>query len=109
MFIVSFPINKSVKSNYNLVTECLFFFKIILTIVLINFYRAMAVCISLMLGRIGSVTGSNVMGALIETHCETALYSSSIALILAGCLGFLMPKTQDEKKSINDNETISIH
>ncbi|KAI8122692.1 Synaptic vesicle glycoprotein 2B [Lucilia cuprina] len=66
--------------------------------------RAMAVCISLMLGRIGSVTGSNVMGALIETHCEAALYSSSTALILAGCLGFLMPKTQHNKKSIEDNE-----
>ncbi|XP_065364983.1 synaptic vesicle glycoprotein 2B-like [Calliphora vicina] len=64
--------------------------------------RAMAVCISLMLGRIGSVTGSNVMGALIETHCEAALYSSSCALILAGCLGFLMPKTQDTKKQINN-------
>ena len=59
----------------------------------------MAVCISLMLGRIGSVTGSNVMGALIESHCEVALFSSSGALILAGILGFLMPKT----KTNNDN------
>ncbi|KAM7350331.1 uncharacterized protein ACRADG_008940 [Cochliomyia hominivorax] len=66
--------------------------------------RAMAVCISLMLGRIGSVTGSNVMGALIETHCEAALYSSAIALILAGCLGFLMPKTQGDKKPTSDSE-----
>ncbi|TMW48986.1 hypothetical protein DOY81_005930 [Sarcophaga bullata] len=66
--------------------------------------RAMAVCISLMLGRIGSVTGSNVMGALIESHCEVALFSSSGALILAGILGFLMPKTHDiGKKTDTDN------
>ncbi|KAI8122857.1 Synaptic vesicle glycoprotein 2B [Lucilia cuprina] len=54
--------------------------------------RAMAVCISLMLGRIGSVSGSYIMGALIERHCKLAFYISSLALILAGCLGFLMPK-----------------
>lgn len=66
----------------------------------------MAVCISLMLGRIGSVSGSYVMGALIETHCELAFYTSSFALILAGCLGFLMPKTQEVKKPIDNNETI---
>lgn len=63
----------------------------------------MAVCISLMLGRIGSVTGSNVMGALIESHCEVALYSSSGALILAGILGFLMPKTQNAAKKTSDD------
>ncbi|XP_037805450.1 synaptic vesicle glycoprotein 2B-like [Lucilia sericata] len=68
--------------------------------------RAMAVCISLMLGRIGSVSGSYVLGALIETHCELAFYTSSFALIMAGCLGFLMPKTQDNKKPNNDNENI---
>ncbi|XP_065365581.1 synaptic vesicle glycoprotein 2B-like [Calliphora vicina] len=68
--------------------------------------RAMAVCISLMLGRIGSVSGSYIMGALIETHCELAFYSSSFALILAGCLGFLMPKTQNTKNTNNDNEYI---
>ncbi|XP_037805448.1 synaptic vesicle glycoprotein 2B-like [Lucilia sericata] len=68
--------------------------------------RAMAVCISLMLGRIGSVSGSYIMGALIESHCELAFYTSSFALILAGCLGFLMPKTQDNKKQNNDTQTI---
>uniref|UniRef100_A0A1I8MZK1 Major facilitator superfamily (MFS) profile domain-containing protein n=1 Tax=Musca domestica TaxID=7370 RepID=A0A1I8MZK1_MUSDO len=60
--------------------------------------RAMAVCISLMVGRIGSVTGSNVLGALIETHCEEALYSSSIALVVAAILALLMPKAASEKK-----------
>lgn len=64
----------------------------------VAFCRAMAVCISLMLGRIGSVAGSNVWGALIETHCEEALYSSSISLIVAGFLGILMPKPAIEQK-----------
>ncbi|XP_061394663.1 synaptic vesicle glycoprotein 2B-like [Musca vetustissima] len=60
--------------------------------------RAMAVCISLMVGRIGSVTGSNVLGALIETHCEEALYTSSFALVAAAILALLMPKAPLEKK-----------
>lgn len=63
----------------------------------------MAVCISLMLGRIGSVAGSNIMGAFIETHCEVALYSGPVSLIVAGFLGFLMPKTPDEKKPDENN------
>ncbi|XP_073828252.1 synaptic vesicle glycoprotein 2B-like [Musca autumnalis] len=65
--------------------------------------RAMAVCISLMVGRIGSVTGSNVLGALIDTHCEEALYSSSISLVVAAVLGLLMPKAVSEKKKKPQN------
>lgn len=34
--------------------------------------RAMAVCIILMSGRIGSVVGSNSIGFLIESNCELA-------------------------------------
>ncbi|XP_046802056.1 synaptic vesicle glycoprotein 2C-like [Lucilia cuprina] len=83
---------------------------IVMSAVVVDIYptnlRAMAVCISLMLGRIGSVSGSYVLGALIECHCELAFYTSSFALIMAGCLGFLMPKTQDNKKPNNDNENI---
>ncbi|XP_059222509.1 synaptic vesicle glycoprotein 2B-like [Stomoxys calcitrans] len=79
----------------------------VMNTILVDIYptnlRAMAVCISLMLGRIGSVVGSNALGALIETHCEEALYSSAISLIIAGCLGLLMPKPA---KSLKDAEII---
>lgn len=34
--------------------------------------RAVAVCIILMSGRVGSVVGSNVVGFLIENNCEMA-------------------------------------
>lgn len=59
--------------------------------------RAMAMCISLMMGRIGSVTGSNVLGALIDTHCAAALHTSAGALIIAGCLSLLLPKPKTQK------------
>ncbi|KAM7350063.1 synaptic vesicle glycoprotein 2A-like [Cochliomyia hominivorax] len=54
--------------------------------------RAMAVCISLMMGRLGSVVGANIVGALLSNHCEAAFLTSGIGLIFAGCLGFFIAK-----------------
>ncbi|XP_017488518.1 PREDICTED: uncharacterized protein LOC108376786 [Rhagoletis zephyria] len=65
--------------------------------------RAMAVCISLMIGRIGSVTGSSILGALIETHCEWALFSPSVALIVAGILGLFLPKANHAPRTAKDD------
>lgn len=64
--------------------------------------RAMAICISLMCGRIGSVTGTNVVGVLLENHCKTGLLIAGVSLILSGVLAFLLPKTS--KKPINEND-----
>lgn len=67
----------------------------------------MAVCISLMIGRIGSVSGSNILGILIETHCETALYSPAVGLIIAGALGFLLPNSNKYVAKPKDMENTS--
>ncbi|XP_011177279.2 synaptic vesicle glycoprotein 2B [Zeugodacus cucurbitae] len=69
--------------------------------------RGMAVCISLMIGRIGSVSGSNILGLLIETHCEMALYSPAVALIIAGALGFLLPSAKQAVAKPKDLENTS--
>ncbi|XP_037936819.1 synaptic vesicle glycoprotein 2B-like [Teleopsis dalmanni] len=61
--------------------------------------RAMAVCISMMIGRIGSVSGTNAIGILVETHCNTTLISSAAALILAGFLSLLLPHPKMQIKS----------
>lgn len=52
----------------------------------------MAVCISLMMGRLGSVAGANIVGALITNHCDSAFIASGVSLIVAGFLGFLIVK-----------------
>ncbi|XP_017475873.1 PREDICTED: synaptic vesicle glycoprotein 2A-like, partial [Rhagoletis zephyria] len=54
--------------------------------------RAMAVCISLMMGRLGSVVGANVVGALLSNHCDIAFIVSGVSLILSGFLGFFITK-----------------
>lgn len=44
-------------------------------------YRAMAICISLMMGRLGSVVGANLVGFLLDYHCEAAFYICGVSLI----------------------------
>ncbi|XP_061390195.1 synaptic vesicle glycoprotein 2A-like [Musca vetustissima] len=61
--------------------------------------RAMAVCISLMMGRLGSVAGANIVGALIINHCDTAFILSGSSLIFAAFLGFLIVK-KNKKQSL---------
>lgn len=53
--------------------------------------RAMAVCIILMSGRIGSVVGSNVVGYLIERNCELAFGINGVIGLVAFSINFLLP------------------
>ncbi|XP_058813431.1 synaptic vesicle glycoprotein 2B-like [Topomyia yanbarensis] len=53
--------------------------------------RAMAVCISLMFGRLGSVVGANLVGVLLDTHCDLTFWISGISLISCGILSFFIP------------------
>jgi len=55
--------------------------------------RAMAVCISLMMGRLGSCVGANLVGFLLDYHCEAAFHFCGASLILCGFMAFLIPKT----------------
>ncbi|XP_055843962.1 synaptic vesicle glycoprotein 2A-like [Episyrphus balteatus] len=64
--------------------------------------RGMAICISLMFGRLGSVVGANIVGLLLAEHCESTFYISTVALILCGFLAFLIPKQEKQK---GDEET----
>lgn len=37
-------------------------------------YRAMAMSLSLMMGRFGAVTGSNILGYILEYNCQLGFY-----------------------------------
>lgn len=43
--------------------------------------RAMAICISLMMGRMGSVVGANIVGLLLDNYCQWAFFLSGALLI----------------------------
>jgi hypothetical protein len=53
--------------------------------------RAMAMCISLMFGRLGSVFGSNLVGLLLDRFCDATFLLSGITLLLSGILAFFIP------------------
>ncbi|XP_055913354.1 synaptic vesicle glycoprotein 2B-like [Eupeodes corollae] len=80
----------------------------VVNIIVVDIYptnlRAMAVCISLMLGRIGSVTGTNVVGILIEDHCKISLLTASVPLIICAFLSLLLPNGEEPKKKKITND-----
>lgn len=43
--------------------------------------RAMAMCISLMFGRLGGVVGANTVALLLDNHCQSAFYLSGSSLL----------------------------
>ncbi|KAM3963683.1 synaptic vesicle glycoprotein 2B [Aphomia sociella] len=56
--------------------------------------RGMAVSLAMMIGRIGSVIGTNVAGLMINAVCEATFYSFGGLLLLCGFLAFLLPKSK---------------
>lgn len=81
------------------------------------FYRAMAMCISLMMGRVGSVIGTNFVGAVLGTYCELTFYLACFATISAAFLLLFLPRNISLDKSIKNppnsvspsNETVASH
>ncbi|XP_018800129.1 PREDICTED: synaptic vesicle glycoprotein 2A-like [Bactrocera latifrons] len=69
---------------------------IVLNAITIDLYpthlRAMAACISLMVGRVGSIVGANVAGALMGQHCEWNFYICCGALFSCAFLALLLPR-----------------
>ncbi|XP_028026091.1 putative transporter svop-1 [Bombyx mandarina] len=56
-----------------------------------TYVRAMAVCLTLMVGRGSAVIGINVLKILIESHCEVAFYIFGSVTICSGLIGVLIP------------------
>ncbi|KAG5683090.1 hypothetical protein PVAND_012393 [Polypedilum vanderplanki] len=62
--------------------------------------RAMAVSISMMVGRIGSVIGSNFVGLAIKNYCTYTWIPPAVLLISGGFLAFTIPNiTKNSNKN----------
>lgn len=70
--------------------------------------RAMAVCISLMFGRLGSVFGSNLMGLLLDSHCNLTLAFSGGALLISSVLVFFIPNISKRNLSKKSEKEIEV-
>uniref|UniRef100_A0A182QCG3 Major facilitator superfamily (MFS) profile domain-containing protein n=1 Tax=Anopheles farauti TaxID=69004 RepID=A0A182QCG3_9DIPT len=53
--------------------------------------RAMAVCLSLMTGRLGSVVGSNLVGLIMEQNCTLTFYLFASSSIICAVLTLFLP------------------
>uniref|UniRef100_A0A034VVQ6 Synaptic vesicle glycoprotein 2A n=2 Tax=Bactrocera dorsalis TaxID=27457 RepID=A0A034VVQ6_BACDO len=69
---------------------------IVLNAITIDLYpthlRAMASCISLLVGRVGSIAGANVAGALMGHHCEWNFYICCGGLFICAFLALLLAR-----------------
>ena len=55
------------------------------------FDRAMAVCVSMMVGRFGSVVATNVIGIMFEKNCELTYYIFSALTFVCLAVSFVIP------------------
>ncbi|CAB3248052.1 unnamed protein product [Arctia plantaginis] len=67
--------------------------------------RGMAVSLSMMVGRMGSIFGTNVAGVLINAVCEVTFYFFGGLLLLCSLLSLLLPGT---KKSVPEKSVKEI-
>lgn len=72
-------------------------------------YRAMAICLSMMMGRVGSMVGSNLIGLFLDINCGAGFYMFGSILILNSLFCITLPnkKTAANKIAIEStqNET----
>lgn len=54
-------------------------------------HRAMAVCIILTLGRLGTIFGTNFIGMFLNVNCEMTMGVITGFALLAGFINFLLP------------------
>ncbi|XP_053612467.1 solute carrier family 22 member 16-like isoform X2 [Plodia interpunctella] len=62
--------------------------------------RGMAVSLTMMVGRTGSIIGTNAAGVMINTVCEATFYTFGGLLILCGLASFLLPKSKSNPPTI---------
>lgn len=93
MLLMQQPLNYIQRRSGNYGSMCVgfvleFFFKIFNSI---DFIRAMAMCMALMFGRLGGVSGSNIVAYFLNDNCEIAFYLSGSSLIVCAILSSLIP------------------
>lgn len=64
-------------------------------------HRAMALCLAMMMGRVGSMLGSNLIGFLLSSNCALTFYLFGGVIILNGLVCFTLPS----KKKMNKTNT----
>ncbi|XP_013185277.2 synaptic vesicle glycoprotein 2C [Amyelois transitella] len=67
--------------------------------------RGMAVSLTMMVGRCGSIVGTNVAGVMINAACEATFYMFGGLLLVCSVASLLVPKAKTEPPTINEKVT----
>ncbi|XP_026747521.1 organic cation/carnitine transporter 7-like [Trichoplusia ni] len=62
-------------------------------------YRAMAICLSMMVGRTGAVVGSNLIGWFLQVNCGAGFYLFGFLLVVDGLVCLALPNKKKEKST----------
>lgn len=77
-----FPTNMRLEINFT---------SFVLIVVKFIYFRAMAICISMMIGRLGSSVGSIIIGLVIDKHCDLTFVMPTVLLGVTAVLAFTIP------------------
>ena len=58
----------------------------------------MAICISMMVGRLGSSLGSLIIGLTIDNHCDLTFVMPTVLLGVSAALAFTIPNISKRVK-----------
>ncbi|KAL4702821.1 hypothetical protein ACJJTC_003979 [Scirpophaga incertulas] len=68
-------------------------------------YRGMAVCLSMMMGRVGSMVGSNIIGLFLQKNCGSSFYVFGGTLVANGLSCLMLPsRKQSTISNINGTD-----
>lgn len=59
--------------------------------------RGMAISTMVMAGRMGSIAGSNIVGAMLYSHCEWLLYGNAAIMLSATSFCYYILKKSESK------------
>lgn len=64
----------------------------------------MAVCVSMMFGRLGSTVSSNLIGYLLERNCELTYYVFSGVVFVCFLVSFIIP--DNKQPAVKKNKSV---
>ncbi|CAK1543777.1 unnamed protein product [Leptosia nina] len=67
-----------------------------------TYVKAMAVCLTLMVGRGSSALGINVLKSLLTYNCELAFYLFGGLTLIGGIISFLLPSDNKKPKTVDE-------
>lgn len=66
----------------------------------------MAICLTVMMGRLGGTVGVNMVALLIEDHCEITFGLAVAVLLACALMSFFIPGISDGKKTTYSLENV---